>query len=294
MPGPAPRLCPLGLRARQWNDGHGSSRDEPMTVSAIDRSLRRTVMCRGAPQSRLFRRRVRRRARHRLGVAVRRQHRLPRRRLDQPADLVALAGGAPARAHRHGARAILLVPGLATLWTAWQKFSTRCRRHRCRSRLPASARSRSISPAPCCWPAIAITGQLDQGGVPVGAQRRAGQRRNRRRRARHRLVLSAWPDLERRARHRRNQCRCGARSLGGGDGGRRAGRQQAVRPMAAVQRSRSSYSHRRRPQLRSRARRPSAQASASCSVMTPDLGTNRRKDSIAGAQKSAVPTSART
>ena len=71
---------------------------------------------------------------------------------------------------------ILLVPGLATLWTAWEKFLDpappapfalslaglgRARRQS-RLRVPA----RRLSPS---------QGQPDQGGVPVRAQRRAGQ-----------------------------------------------------------------------------------------------------------------------
>ena len=57
-----------------------------MTEPAIDRWLRRVVLAVALPQSRLFRRRVRGGAGDRLGFAVRRQHRFPRRYLGQPAD----------------------------------------------------------------------------------------------------------------------------------------------------------------------------------------------------------------
>src|SRR3954468_15508794 len=47
--------------------------------------------------------------------------------------------------------AILLVPGAATAWMAWQKFILPVRRRRCRYRSPAPARSRSTCSARSRW-----------------------------------------------------------------------------------------------------------------------------------------------
>ena len=46
--------------------------------------------------------------------------------------------------------AILLIPVLATLWTAWQNSQPPCRRPLCPSRSPARARSPSTLLAPSC------------------------------------------------------------------------------------------------------------------------------------------------
>jgi Co/Zn/Cd efflux system component len=56
--------------------------------------------------------------------------------------LMALGWSARARARVGMLLAgILLVPGLATLWTAGRSSTRRCRRRPCRSRLPGRARS---------------------------------------------------------------------------------------------------------------------------------------------------------
>jgi Co/Zn/Cd efflux system component len=52
--------------------------------------------------------------------------------------------------------AILLVPVLATLWTAWQKFAAPCRLPLCRFRSPAPERSPSTLLAPSCSSGSAI------------------------------------------------------------------------------------------------------------------------------------------
>ena len=59
---------------------------------------------------------------------------------------------------------ILLVPGLATLWTAWEKFNIPVPP----DPLPVVARlvralSRSICPAPSCWPATGRMGAVLHG-----------------------------------------------------------------------------------------------------------------------------------
>ena len=92
---------------------------------------------------------------------------------------------------------IMLVPGLATLWTAWQKFA-----------VPVPPAPLALSLAGAGALAVNLTCALllarfraprrqpDAGGVSVGAQRRLRQRRHRRCRLRHGLAtLSAWPDL---------------------------------------------------------------------------------------------------
>src|SRR5690242_10222897 len=90
---------------------------------------------RGLPQSRLFRRRMGHRGRHRLGVAACRLDRLSRRRGPQWADP---HRGRMERTSRSTLAkllaVIILVPGLATLWMTWQGSPCLSLRHRYRSR----------------------------------------------------------------------------------------------------------------------------------------------------------------
>lgn len=53
--------------------------------------------------------------------------------------------------------ALLLVPGVATLWTAWRSSPRRPRQIRRRCRWPASALWPSTWAAPSCWRAIVTT-----------------------------------------------------------------------------------------------------------------------------------------
>ena len=82
--------------------------------------------------------------------------------------------------------AILLVPGVATLWTAWQKFSVPVPP----APLPlslAGAGALAVNLACALLPARfrRHARQPHPGGVPFGPQRRLRQRRDRRGRARH-------------------------------------------------------------------------------------------------------------
>jgi hypothetical protein len=110
--------------------------------------------------------------------------------------------------------AILLVPGLATLWTAWQKFSVP---------VPPAPLPLSLAGAgalavnlTCALLLVRFPARCRQphpGGVPLGPQRRLRQRRDRRGGARHGGDALGLARPHRRPRHRGDERRRGARGL---------------------------------------------------------------------------------